>query len=277
MTCIEKFAILYLKRGPYSSEYDPNNIAINYDKPKIFKSLFRVYLDSNDYKANNTKCDNYGEPIILYAVNKPEYRLPYGFEEFYRRFSEGVSFINDQVMFNSKLKIKVDDVMVGYNTPIEPFTSTCDEWLRIITDKYPKECDYGTNYVFINCNSKSVHFGRLLFVRTNENIPDVYLSSWHFEEFLMIMVDEYSRFEELEIKEIWSSCENKQYHMHLPSIINFFNDVFDSNNYFSWRNTQIKPMLNFLISDLSRIVLSYLYYNDINYDQNYNSVSDEHN
>jgi len=266
MEIIEKFAGLYLKQGVNKSEY---NIAPNYDKGKFVEDTsYRIYLDIDDYKNNNGKRENYGDPIIMYSINKPEYMLPSGFKDFYQNFS-GSEFINNQVLFNSNLEIfpNIDDL--PYSMPYAPFTSTCDEWLLIITDKYPENCNHGTNYVFLNCVPKSEHYGRLIFHRTNMHIPGSYLSSWHFEEFLMILTEEYSKFEQLEIKELWESCKNKQYHMHLPSIVNFFLDAFNTNKYFSDRNLKIKPIIStILFPDISDIILSYLYYVDINYFEN---------
>jgi hypothetical protein len=257
---IEQFSRLYLTNIPQEGEYDVKNIASNCNEPVPSTETYRRYLDISAYK-NRDKSHDVFKPIILYAENKINYSLPYGFEEFYKLLSKEVDFINGRAQFHHVLDIDTTMIALPDEEFIDPFSHTCDEWLKIITESET----WCFNYVFINCNRDSEHFGRLIFLHYGCTISeDVgYVSGFYFEEFLIYMIEEYDKLKDFNMSN--QMCLNSEdFPYHIQTIVRHFIYDFDANKYFSERNGKIEPWLKtYFAAGVSDLILTYLQYNDI--------------
>lgn len=136
----------------------------------------------------------------------------------------------------------------------------CNEWISIAS-KYLGDNESMRSHIYINCNPENELHGKLLF-HTFTGAPDrlhkggysgitssqtlgIYLSSFHFEDFLRILIDE---------QESIQSCDN------LDSVIEYFSfNHFDEDKYIKRRKKQIeKYLIDSFPKDLYNIVFSYL-------------------
>jgi hypothetical protein len=291
---IKQFTNLYfcLKFQSIEKTKIYNKIASNYEEEykNIQDHSYRPHesccFDINEYKEA-IKSDYNGklliwesDPIILFAVKKIDYRLPESYKLFYE-YVFGLSNLTEvyikrkNFVFVSNLLINPEVVAYPSDAYIDPFSFTCDEWIVIVKDY--DSIDNGQGRIFINCNPDGNFFGKLLFYSSNDE-GSCYVSSFYFDEFLLIMIDLYDKMMKINTTKINDSNSDSDIDIDIDDLVDIhsivdyfsFSNNFDNNLFFKKRNDNIKPILNnFLLMSLCEIILEYGYYEYKPYTNNY--------
>lgn len=283
MDTIEKFAKLFFDTIPKncrqantkrkSQKYLTNHgisIASNYkdEYNECKNKQTGIYndndcLDINIYreivKGNIDSFIDEDNLIILFATEKINYKLPEEYALFYNRFFKSskdpdIHLKSTGFAFIPSLIIQPEIVAYPCNAYIDPFSHTCDEWIVIAEDDY--SIDNGCGRVFINCNPNGNYFGKLLFYSSSDDGCG-YVSSFYFDDFLLILMDKFSKIN------FPQDSDPERSIVDYFSYFQGFNDYeyFNNNEYFTKRNSAIMNIINkFLCTDLCKIILDYVYY-----------------